>query len=133
MSDNYIKIVKTMQSRFGREDIQIEFYVLQRSTTFDNTVTSTNDETAVSTLETRLKRLIIFLRHEVDNEQRVSLVSEGFSLAERGTTQGSSSSKGLIMGKLSQRRISICPTATDLVNCEVTLKAVICICISYQR
>ncbi|XP_050315273.1 uncharacterized protein LOC126749610, partial [Anthonomus grandis grandis] len=188
--ENYSKIVDSLKSRFGREDIQVEVYVRELlklvlnnavskakpdvSTLYDSIETQlraletlgitpdkyssmlypliesclpedllrvwqrtsgilcaeiSNEEepeesesvsgaSCINSLENRLKALLKFLRNEVDNEQRISMASEGFGLHKpRGLTSregegkpGSSDSRGVL------------PTAANLVNQEQSLE-----------
>lgn len=175
MSENYYKIIESMQSRFGREDLQIEVYVRellkliltnttskqkmeisslydqietqlraletlgittdkcsamlypliesclpqdllrvwQRSAIF-NSPASGDDPTDFS-LEIRLKRLMLFLKQEVENEQRISLAAEGFGLGS-GMRSSGGDNAGQRRGK---DRLHNEPTALGLVNAEV--------------
>ncbi|KAJ8963176.1 hypothetical protein NQ318_018641 [Aromia moschata] len=179
MSENYQKIISSMLSRFGREDLQIEVYVrevlkliltnaasqqkMEIATLHDQIETQlraletlgiTSDKcsallypliesclphellrawqrsasfskcepedvsngSSTCTLEIRLKKLMAFLKHEVENEQRITLASEGFGLSERK-----------VHAKPSTKKQGDIPTATGLINHEtvrVTLKGI---------
>ncbi|KAJ8962702.1 hypothetical protein NQ318_001099 [Aromia moschata] len=170
MSENYQKIISSMLSRFGREDLQIEVYVrevlkliltnaasqqkMEIATLHDQIETQlraletlgiTSDKCSAllypliesclphellrawqrsasfskcepedvsnggstCTLEIRLKKLMAFLKHEVENEQRITLASEGFGLSERK-----------VHAKPSTKKQGDIPTATGLINHE---------------
>ncbi|KAJ8941034.1 hypothetical protein NQ318_015510 [Aromia moschata] len=172
MSENYQKIISSMLSRFGREDLQIEVYVrevlkliltnaasqqkMEIATLHDQIETQlraletlgiTSDKcsallypliesclphellrawqrsasfskcepedvsngSSTCTLEIRLKKLMAFLKHEVENEQRITLASEGFGLSERK-----------VHAKPSTKKQGDIPTATGLINHEVS-------------
>lgn len=68
-----------------------------------------DEENAVSPLEIMLKRLMLFLRHEVENEQRIVLATEDFRLSEHMTNI-----------KISAEKVGDLPTASGLMNQVVT-------------
>lgn len=185
MSENYDKIIDSMQSRFGREDLQIEVYVrellkiilknsaaskqnIDIATLYDKIETQlraletlgiTSDKCSamlfpliesclphdllrvwqrsahfhgpsgleegsaaqllLSPLEERLKNLMLFLRNEVENEQRIALAVEGFGLSDNRSSakpglRGDNSSFGT---RNSPRKFEG-TTAMGLVNAE---------------
>lgn len=186
--DNYAKIVDSMQSRFGSEDLQIKVYVrellkliinnaiapkrMQLFALYDQietqlraleTLRITSDKCSAmlfpliescltddllrawhrshlsslqqftssnvsvtaeaagdSSLQSRLQSLMIFLKNEVENEQRISLAAEGFGLSSV-TVNGND----YINKKKKPTKITSTPTAMDLVNCDVS-KCVFC-------
>lgn len=186
MGENYSKIVESMESRFGRKDLQIEFYVrellrlilsnsarkqkIEIASLYDSIetqlraletlgITSENCSAilfpliesclpydlltvwqrsstchspekdascTVSPLEIRLKKLLLFLQHEVENEQRVSLATEGFGLQRHSSHDGTDHT-GPSRNKSTQKRFPDCPTAMGLVNCEVVSKITTCV------
>ncbi|XP_018575220.1 uncharacterized protein LOC108914014 [Anoplophora glabripennis] len=187
---NYSKIIKCMQSRFGREDLQIEFYVRELLTLILNNAVSKDKmdlctlydriETQIRSLETlgitsekcsallfpfiesclpqellrvwqrtaqavqmvgsttnlprqlslvevslenRLENLMQFLKNEVENEQRITLVSENFGLSA-GQSPGHGGAKPRVERKMDRVGVAL-PSATDLVNCDSN-KCVFC-------
>lgn len=54
---------------------------------FFNSLASGDDPTD-SSLEVRLKRLMLFLKQEVENEQHISLAAEGFGFASSMRSSG---------------------------------------------
>lgn len=180
---NYYKIVDSLKSRFGREDLQVEVYVRellkliinnalsrgridlsmlydgietqlraletlgitssgcssmlfpliesclpedllrvwQRSPLASSALQSTGTEiTEEPSLKNKLSNLMQFLRNEVENEQRISLATEGFGLhagRSPGSTRGHniSDTRRKIPEASGQSHI---PTATGLINHE---------------
>lgn len=180
MGENYAKMIESMQSRFGREDLQIEVYVRgllklilnntnsqnkdlavlydcletqlrsletlgitsdkyaamlfpliesclpgellrvwQRSAHFTNLETGDDDETTTP-LEIRLKKLMLFLNQEVENEQRVTLATEGFGLNESMSSLKLNSSRPFKNKSVSKESSKELPTAAGLVNAEAS-------------
>ncbi|KAJ8916390.1 hypothetical protein NQ315_014600 [Exocentrus adspersus] len=69
--------------------------------------------TSETSFEGRLKNLMMFLKNEVDNEQRISLAAEGFGLC----SQNPVSSKGQMqMRNRNSKNLERLSTATDLIN-----------------
>ncbi|XP_023312063.1 uncharacterized protein LOC111692339 [Anoplophora glabripennis] len=186
---SYSKIIECMQSRFGREDLQIEFYVRELLTLILSNAVSKDKmdlctlydriETQIRSLETlgitsekcsallfpiesclpqellrvwqrtaqavqmvgsttnlprqlslvevslenRLESLMQFLKNEVENEQRITLVTENFGLSA-GHSPGHGGAKSRVERKMDRVGVAL-PSATDLVNCDAN-KCVFC-------
>ncbi|KAG5897955.1 hypothetical protein JTB14_021134 [Gonioctena quinquepunctata] len=72
-----------LSTRYQTEDL---LRVWQRSTEFSSGRRSDDVDSIVpedSTLDSRLKGLMSFLKNEIENEQRISLASEGFGLCSK--------------------------------------------------
>lgn len=77
---------------------------------------------AASTIESRLRSLMKFLKGEVDHEQYIALAAEGFALSSEASNSSARTPR-------SQKRFDVparLPSATDLLNSEVIKKCVFC-------
>ncbi|KAG5869803.1 hypothetical protein JTB14_037538 [Gonioctena quinquepunctata] len=72
-----------------------------------------------STLDSRLKGLMSFLKNEIENEQRISLASEGFGLCSNNVSTNDRHKKD------KSKPIATLSTAAGLINCDVA-KCVFC-------
>lgn len=176
MGENYSKIIYSLKSRYGRDDLQVEIYirellklilssasaqqsdlsilydkiesqmraletlgittdkfsailypliesclpkellrVWQRSYSVFGSKNYSGEDNNESSLEKRLKELMSFLKNEVENEQRISLASEGFGLSS--VTKFSDTEVCTKKTKNVEPKVQASvPTATGLVN-----------------
>ncbi|XP_050298613.1 uncharacterized protein LOC126737669 isoform X1 [Anthonomus grandis grandis] len=82
------------------------------------------DNTGLTTIENRLKSLMNFLKLEVDNEQHVSLATEGFNL--RSTVHKDVKRGGYQTNKAGQDFEPKFQTAMGLINSDGTTKCIFC-------
>ncbi|KAJ8977557.1 hypothetical protein NQ317_019132 [Molorchus minor] len=137
--NNYAKILDCLKARFGRDDLQIEVYyaamlfpliescfppdllrIWQRAPCIDIT-----EGSGESSLENRLKSLMLFLKNEVENEQHISLAVEGFGLGPNKYNREIVKNNKYVNNTKNARPSSM-PTATGLANNTSEPRCVFC-------
>ncbi|KAG5877324.1 hypothetical protein JTB14_017625 [Gonioctena quinquepunctata] len=114
--DEEVRSVLQSEQLSTRYQIEDLLRVWQRSTEFSSGRRSDDVDSIVpedSTLDSRLKGLMSFLKNEIENEQRISLASEGFGLCSNNVSTNDRHRKD------KSKPIATSSTAAGLINCDV--------------
>ncbi|KAG5876687.1 hypothetical protein JTB14_019435 [Gonioctena quinquepunctata] len=114
--DEEVRSVLQSEQLSTRYQIEDLLRVWQRSTEFSSGRRSDDVDSIIpedSTLDSRLKGLMSFLKNEIENEQRISLASEGFGLCSNNV------STNYCHKKDKSKPIATLSTAAGLINCDV--------------
>ncbi|KAG5892767.1 hypothetical protein JTB14_007983 [Gonioctena quinquepunctata] len=120
--DEEVRSVLQSEQLSTRYQIEDLLRVWQRSTEFSSGRRSDDVDSIVpedSTLDSRLKGLMRFLKNEIENEQRISLASEGFGLCSNNVSTNDRHKKD------NSKPTATLSTAAGLINCDVA-KCVFC-------